>query len=93
MLDSKKCEICGRLFTPHTTRQRACSKVCIKALNNKLNHKPDCDPFRPTTSATKILVERYWLHDGYSARQIAYELHRDVSVIIKIMEEIEHDQR
>lgn len=48
---------------------------------------------RPITRATYLLVESYWRVNGYNARQIAYEIKRDVAVADKILADIKSGKR
>ena len=88
----KVCEICGQTYEAYRSYQRTCSKTCAAVLYRQSNRTPNCDPFRPVTDTTVILVEAYWRRDNYSAEQIARELKRDVSVIEHILTGIKKRQ-
>lgn len=84
----KRCEICGKEFKTSHRNQRTCGRDCADVLCARVRRTPDCDPFRPLTDTTLILIERCWIKDGYSAEKIARELKRDVSVINDVLKDI-----
>lgn len=64
----KLCSICGELFSPYHTTQKACSLECAKLLKKKTDKKYREDTikkygYRPTTIYTKI-CDRCWV--GYT---------------------------
>lgn len=88
----KRCVICGEEFETINPNQILCSnKMCHRKHNSNqqkkrddANHQKD----RPITETTRMIVSWYHDEDGYTAGQIAKELHRDIKDITQIFEEL-----
>lgn len=97
--DVKKCIICGREFQPKTKNQVVCSEKCRNArekwlqIQNRQRAKEKSisvglvsDPKRPMTDTTLMLMRWYVEEDGFTAEQLAKELHRDVDAVRAVYE-------
>lgn len=87
-----KCVICGKEFETNNPNQILCSqKACHKKyhyIQQKKSDDANRQINRPITETTKMIVGWYHDEDGFTAEQIAAELHRDVKDIKRIFEEL-----
>ena len=82
MREPKACEICGEMFTPRDSRQRACaSEECKRLLHRKIQREYEkTHPKRNSNRYKKMKFEQRVKHEdtiigeGYAERQIADSL-------------------
>lgn len=88
----KRCVICGEEFETINPNQILCSnKMCHRKHNSSQQKKRDDanrQADRPITETTRMIVGWYHDEDGFTAGQIAKELHRDIEDIKRIFEEL-----